>query len=192
MNITITTVKHEDQRYDTAGDWHDGAILVSEMGNEDYEFLVALHELVEMHLCKKHGVTQEQVDAFDLQFDEERKNRSHDPLDEPGNDGRAPYFHEHQLASIIEREMADKLGVDWNDYDDTVLKVGKPTETTMSDEQITNGQDVPQEKGEQDGEPQGAQAEPGGSDVQGEEHQEGGTPGGQGEGTPKDEVPQQG
>jgi hypothetical protein len=96
MNINIQTIPHGEHRYPTCGDWWFGAdgtlqIRVSDMGNADYESLVALHELVEVLLCKKRGVTTEQVDEFDKQFEEDRSHGMHGPEDEPGDDPDAPY-----------------------------------------------------------------------------------------------------
>lgn len=73
------------------------------MSDRRYEFLVAMHEVIEAFLCKTRGVTQQRVDAFDTGPGKD--------LDEPGDDPRAPYFHEHQFASKIEKLMAHELRV---------------------------------------------------------------------------------
>jgi len=114
MRIVIETVKPEDQRYPTAGDWYyedDGTLVikVNEATNWRYPILVALHELVEVQLCRHHGITQHVVDEFDMG---EGKD-----LDEPGEDARAPYFLEHKLATMVELWMAKELGVEWSSYD---------------------------------------------------------------------------
>lgn len=75
MNITIQTILHEQQAYDTPGNWRfdqNGNLLieVSAMGDWRYELLVALHELIEVGICKHRGISQEAVDAFDIQYDE--------------------------------------------------------------------------------------------------------------------------
>ena len=121
MLITIEVIRPESQRYKTAGDWqwdHRDSkfgdslyITVGQLGDERYEFLVALHELIEAYLCKENSITQEQVDEFD----------KHNPeLDEPGESPRAPYHREHMQASIIERIMAQFLDVDWLKYEDVL------------------------------------------------------------------------
>ena len=122
MNITLKSIPHDQQRYETVGDWiiddnGDITILVSDMGNEDYNFLVALHELVEVKLCIARGIRQEDVDAFDIAFEERRKEGNED---EPGDDPEAPYRREHFFATNVERLMADQLGVDWKAYGDAV------------------------------------------------------------------------
>lgn len=122
MHIQLRTIPHESQRYPTVGDWQiseDGtiAIDVSDMGNEDYAFLVAIHEAVEVWLCRKRGISQESVDAFDIEYE---KNRPDGDFSEPGDDTNAPYFKEHQFATMIERQVAKELGVNWDEYNHAV------------------------------------------------------------------------
>lgn len=129
LHIYIDTIQHSDQRYPTVGDyWYttlpsgEGTteLRVSDMGNADYEFLVALHELVESYLCKKRGIAEESITDFDKKFEAERTAES---LDEPGNSPDAPYHKEHLFATSIERQVAAELGVDWDAYDETVINL---------------------------------------------------------------------
>lgn len=135
LHIYIDTIPHADQRYLTVGDYWEEcvikgittenpiqlpvrrAIKVSEMGNIDYEFLVAIHEAIEQHLCHKHGVEEESITQFDMQYEQARPAGN---VQEPGNDTRAPYYHEHQFATSIEMQIAAALGVDWDTYDQAV------------------------------------------------------------------------
>ncbi len=119
--IHIKTIPHPEQRYPTTGDYWRGEsgaeeIRVSDVGNPDYEFLVALHELVEWYLTEKRGIREEDVSAFDIQFEKEIKNGAHSPHAEPGFDPRAPYKKEHMFATKIEKEIAEELGIDWETY----------------------------------------------------------------------------
>jgi len=106
------------------GDWIPGdpsEIVVSEMQNDDYEFLVMIHELVEFYLCKKRGISDEVVSGFDKGFELLRETFPDViGLQEPGNMVSAPYNKEHLFATIIERMLAQELGVDWQKYDDVV------------------------------------------------------------------------
>lgn len=119
MRIEVLTVPHECQRYPTVGDWiadEDGVrIRVSDMVNDDYHMLVAIHELVEAYLCLKRGISQEAVDAFDQAFEAGRIDDS-----EPGHDPQAPYHREHVFAEKIERMLAEEAGIDWAQYDTIV------------------------------------------------------------------------
>jgi hypothetical protein len=117
--IVIRAIPHAKQRYDTVGDWYvneDGelTITVSSMKDWRYELLVAIHELVEVALCTSTGVTQQNVDDFDLAFKGEG---------EPGASKDAPYRNEHCAAEGIERMLAVLIGVDWPVYDEAVSKL---------------------------------------------------------------------
>ena len=124
MNLNLHTIKHSQQRYPTVGDWIvDNSnvpaftILVSDMRNRDYEFLVMLHEMVEVYLCWKRGIKQEDVDAFDKNYEAKRPEGD---FSEPGDSKRAPYYREHQFATKLERLMAREMGIAWDTYNNTV------------------------------------------------------------------------
>lgn len=114
----IETIPHSKQRYETIGDWKiDKAgnikIKVSSLGDWRFEFLVGIHELIEVVLCRHRGITGQSVDEFDM---------SHLDLDEPGEDPQAPYHKEHMLAMDIERMLASELSVDWEEYSKAIDK----------------------------------------------------------------------
>jgi len=120
--IKIQIIPNEAQRYPTVGDyWYPYPermdVRISDMQNEDYEFLVLIHELIEAHLCRKRGISEEAITNFDIEFE---KNRVEGNFDEPGNDPKAPYNKEHLYATLIERQLAKELSVDWDLYDKTV------------------------------------------------------------------------
>ncbi len=60
IEIAIVTIPQDQQRYFTAGDWFTEEfktkIRVSDLDNARFEFLIALHELVEMFLCHDWGI----------------------------------------------------------------------------------------------------------------------------------------
>ncbi len=120
LRICIEVIPHSQQRYDTVGDWgfdSDGTwrIWVSgATGRVDDQVLIAVHELIEMALCVKHGITAADVDAFDLAW------QPHDGLTEPGEDPQAPYFREHLFASSIEQVLADEMDLSWAKYEERV------------------------------------------------------------------------
>ena len=124
MKLDIQTIPHIQQRYDTVGDfWEEGDVThlrISEMSDTRYEMLVLIHELVEYFLCKLAGVDLKATDDFDIEFE---KNRVEGNVDEPGDDQRAPYFMQHQLATVVERVFAVMLGVMWKDYEKEVLSL---------------------------------------------------------------------
>lgn len=123
MKIVIEVIPHEEQRYDTVGDWlwsADGQTLyirvseLTEEGNMNFEFLVAIHEAVEAWACGNADISSRDVDKFDMTW------KPHDGILEPGDDPKAPYHQQHKLASEIERQVAAGLGVDWAEYEQAV------------------------------------------------------------------------
>ena len=131
MKINIEVIPHKQERYNTIGDyWIDDKevvqIRVSELGNRNqtdarrYEFLVILHELIEMGLCKFAGVDFRSIDNFDKDYESQRQPED---MAEPGDDPKAPYKKQHLIATGIEKIVAAELGVDWQTYETTAAKV---------------------------------------------------------------------
>jgi hypothetical protein len=77
------------------------------------EACIVIHELVEAILCKHKAISTTQVDAFDMEFE---RSRPAGDDSEPGDDPQAPYYHEHQIATAVERILAVHLGVKWPEY----------------------------------------------------------------------------
>ena len=128
MKIVIQTIPHQDHRYETCGDyWVDKEgtiqVRVSQMSDQRYEALVAVHEIVEKLLCSQRGITDAEIDAFDIAFEKERAEGMHGDDVEAGDDKRAPYRKEHFFATSIERLLAAELGVDWATYDNEVMSL---------------------------------------------------------------------
>jgi hypothetical protein len=119
MKILIETIPHSAQRYPTVGDWQwkssrKAVIRVSQLSDWRYEALVGLHEAIEAILCKHAGVTEQQVDEFDIAYEAKRQPND---VSEPGNDPSCPCYDQHQFATWVELETATKLGVDWTAYE---------------------------------------------------------------------------
>lgn len=117
LNICINTIPDKEQRYDTVGDYwkKDGVdeIKVSSVGKREYEFLVAIHEMVEQFLCENAGISDEDITKFDVEYE---KNRKTGDTSEPGGSEYAPYHKQHMFAEKIERMMTKECGLDWDDY----------------------------------------------------------------------------
>lgn len=128
MEIHIKTIPQEKQRYKTVGDyWYDGEgilqIRVSDMGNEFYETMVVIHELIEEALTKKRGLTEPEIMAFDEAFERARAMGLRTPEEEPGFSNDAPYLREHTLATSVEMMMCALAGESWADYDRFVMNL---------------------------------------------------------------------
>ena len=91
------------------------------MGNEDYEFLVGIHEQIEEHLTRRKGIREQDIKAFDEMWEKELQEGLHNENEEPGHDPRAPYREYHVFAECIERLIASRMGVDWEAYDNSVM-----------------------------------------------------------------------
>jgi hypothetical protein len=126
MKIVIEIIPHTEQRYETAGDWwYDEAgdlqIRVSDLHSWRMEALIGIHEAIEAVLCKSAGISGEDVDRFDKQYEAARQDGDDS---EPGDAPDAPYYHEHQIATGVERILATELGVAWTGYEDVVNALG--------------------------------------------------------------------
>lgn len=132
LKIRISTIPHDTHRYPTVGDWFFNPanksleIKVSDMNNWRFEFLVALHELIEVMLCQDKGISQQQVDNFDIAYEKKRKA---DDYSEPGDDLHAPYHKQHQIATLIEKFICAEMDIDWSVYEKIIDDLDDATVT---------------------------------------------------------------
>lgn len=120
--ITLKTIPHEDQRYDTCGDYKEVTydndqkvchITISKLNNSEMEACVAVHELIEYILVKHNKINLKKIDEFDIEFE---NNRQKGNTDEPGDNPNAPYHDAHVFATQIEKMLVAKLEIDWKKY----------------------------------------------------------------------------
>lgn len=115
--VDVSCIPHREQRYETCGDWQKLGetlkIRVSDTGDRFSNLLVGLHEMVEAILCEAQGVSEIDVDNFDMLFE---KLRVEGNLEEPGDHPSAPYHHQHKIADIVERLVAVELGINWEEH----------------------------------------------------------------------------
>jgi hypothetical protein len=114
--IRIEIISATGMRYRTVGDWfytNEGflTIQVADTGDWKYNILVAIHELIEVVLCKNDGITAKQVDKFDL---------AHQDDEDPGTHPKAPYGKQHLIAMGVEMTLAALMGVKWRIYEDAL------------------------------------------------------------------------
>lgn len=117
FKITITQIDDTEFRYDALGDWQyedehgevNAQIVVPKFGGDtNYAaWLIAIHEMVELFLCVRQGVTQRQADEF---------HASHADSDEYGDEVDCPYHDQHQIADAVEKLLCGVIGVSWKDY----------------------------------------------------------------------------
>lgn len=116
QQVHVEIVPAKCMRYRTVGDWlflSPGCLMirVADTGNWKYNILVAIHELIEVVLCRDSGVKEKQVDRFDL---------AHQDDEDPGTHPKAPYRIQHLTAMGVEMIMAACMGVNWRVYEDAL------------------------------------------------------------------------
>lgn len=128
-------IPHEKHRVPGVGDyWEDPPgsgnwqIRVSDVGDWRMALLIAVHEIVELGQTENEGIAESAITAFDLEF--ERRNI--DPEAEPGDHPDAPYREAHRFAENIERLYAQRLGVNWQEYDKRVMEIWRKNPKTNS------------------------------------------------------------
>lgn len=100
--IIIRVIPQKKQRYKTEGDYFEKNgtcyINISKLDREE-ELLIAVHEIIEWFLTKKHGITEEEITRFDIKYGTEN----------PGRSKKAPYHKEHMFCEKIERLIKKEL-----------------------------------------------------------------------------------
>ena len=104
--IVMEVIPHQDQRYETLGDYWmdaDGTLQfrTSDLGDWRYNFSILLHEFIEYAVLLHKGVPESDVLAFDLAVKPDSKY-----AEDPGFDPAAPYHREHVLADTMERLLS--------------------------------------------------------------------------------------
>ena len=110
----------EKQRYDTVGDYeetNDEIIIKILKLSTAAQVAVAIHELVEVILCKLTGIDLQAIDKFDIEYEDARSKNIKAPCGcviqaEPGNDIHAPYYKQHQIATKFEYEILCQIAKD--------------------------------------------------------------------------------
>ena len=83
-------------------------VWVSETGNEDYNFLIGIHELVEFYLCQREGISEQSVTEWDT---------AHLDAEDPGSDPKAPYYKQHRVALLVEDVLMRFMKINKKKYE---------------------------------------------------------------------------
>jgi hypothetical protein len=150
MTIVIQSTRQSKIRSFQSGDWwshdHDEfTIHVLETMSPESQLAVAIHELVEAYLCRKHGVTDEMVCAFDDKYEAEREQGKHKDNDEPGDDPAAPYRQEHMMATHVERAVCHAIGLSWQEHEQSVIESGEDHPKMEVPDSLTGGSHQPRQ-----------------------------------------------
>jgi hypothetical protein len=129
MKIYASTKPYGKMRYPTLGDYDYTLgipyfdVYIAETGNIAFDMAIFIHEIKELFLCWQAGIKEEDIRAFDIMFEEERKQGLHGEDDEPGDDPRSPYYHQHQKATQDEKKWIKDTGNKWKDYCKSCMEV---------------------------------------------------------------------
>jgi hypothetical protein len=126
MNIIAKVIPESEQRKEVNGaDWYfdesgDMQVRVSPMSDWRYEVALMLHEIFEAALCKDKGIPEPKVAEFDMAYDIAHPNQ---PDLNAGDEPDAPYVHEHNYATVVDRLFIGACGLYWKKYDDELATV---------------------------------------------------------------------
>lgn len=125
MNIEIEFIPHKQHRFTTIGYWfvQDGTLYIQVSNEISWQNKIAtvFHELIEAGICISKGITTEECDAFDAQFEEEYKRKKWDINTEAGLDKRCPYRKGHIWGNRLEWLVMFLLGADKKIHDKECL-----------------------------------------------------------------------
>jgi len=113
----LTKVKFvvtDKMRYVELGDYlENGKIVAYDTGKKEYVQAVLLHEFVEFALIKALGIPVSWIDKFDT--DKSFKLKRPKEYEQ--------YRIAHYLATLVERQFIENLGLSWDKYENYVRKI---------------------------------------------------------------------
>jgi len=125
QQIKTEIIPLKEQRYFTLGDYFEDKkgtlhFKITNTGNDTYNKVILVHELVEQILTEYQGIKEENIFAFDLWVEKEIEEGRYPEDAEPGDHPLSPYKRQHDFAMNIERQIMNFLGIDFKDYDKQV------------------------------------------------------------------------
>ena len=125
QQVKTEIVPLDSQRYATLGDYYEenGTLhfKISDTGNDTFNKVILVHELVEQILTEYQGVKEPDILAFDLWVEKQIELGEYPEDGEPGDHPLAPYRKQHDFAMNIERQIMNFLGIPFADYDKQVM-----------------------------------------------------------------------
>ena len=118
LNINTKIKTLGKMRYFTCGDYFIKGktkhFEIADCGNDVYNTAILIHELFEELKTRKNKISEKKISAFDKKFEEKRAKGIYTDED-CGDDKKAPYYKEHQQATLLERMIIELMGEDWQD-----------------------------------------------------------------------------
>lgn len=131
LKYTLKVQPWKKMRYLTGGDYYKTKggweIVTADLGDSDYNFLVLIHEFIELYLTQKRGITEVRIKKFDEWFEREKAKGKFKNILSPGRHPKAPYRKEHMFAFRIEELLEKELGASrkkrWQQEDEVLEKI---------------------------------------------------------------------
>lgn len=125
QQIKTEIIPEQSQRYPTLGDYFEDSegilhFKISNTGNNLYNKVILVHEILEQLLTQYEGIKEEDIFAFDLWVEEEIEAGRYDG--EPGEHPLSPYKKQHIFAENIERQIMNFLGIDFKQYENDLIQ----------------------------------------------------------------------
>lgn len=100
----------DSMRYDDVGDYFGNTIIAYDFKDDVITNAIFLHEFIEYMLIKSSGIEPELIDKLDT-----------DPKasDEHPKEWKL-YSKYHEMANQVERQFIENLGLNWEEYDQTI------------------------------------------------------------------------
>ena len=117
MKINVNIQDKSLMRYNSCGDYfyiplNDTLVFdIADTGNDVYNKLILIHELVEELLTSQKGIKEEDIMKWD---------KEHLDSEDPGGISDAPYHQEHQIAESVEQFLCEIIGLDWKKYNEEI------------------------------------------------------------------------
>jgi len=102
----------DKMRYGELGDYLDNKVVAYNTGKKEYVQAVLLHEFIEFALIKASGIPVSWVDRFDT--DKSFKLKKPKAYEQ--------YRIAHYLATLVERQFIENLGLSWEKYENCIRK----------------------------------------------------------------------
>ncbi|MDP2676253.1 MAG: hypothetical protein Q8O83_01020 [bacterium] len=111
-------------RYCTVGDYYKTKtgwdVVSADLKDPDYNFLILVHELIELYLTQRRGIPEPKIKKFDEWFQREKTKGRFRRFKGGASLKLSPYRREHLFALKIEKLLAKELGKNWKKYDEAV------------------------------------------------------------------------
>jgi len=122
MKIKVKFKSLEDIRNNQLGDYfydEDGTLIfhIAETGNEFYNKMILIHEMIEEATTKQMGILEEDISNYDKYFELKRQQKLVGENDENGYARDCNYRNQHTLSDSVERLMCAMTNTPWIDYE---------------------------------------------------------------------------